>query len=130
MRYTNCPCFRKQEDGPEPYRAIYYHCTIGYMDSQKMCDNCPHALVLVRMIARNGHKPNPKTLQQEDIKKVLYEKMVAMLKEVADSSTTTFCNEGDELGACIHCDRITYKGHSDTCLITKVNKLLKELDIN
>jgi hypothetical protein len=60
--------------------------------------------------------------------KALFDKMTAIRREVAEAPTTEYSGEGDEVGACIHCQRISYKPHADDCLVTKVKNLLKELE--
>ena len=62
-----------------------------------------------------------------DKEKALFDKMTAMLKEVAESPTTEYNGGDDDPGACIHCYRLSYKPHTDDCLITKVKNLLKEI---
>ena len=57
-----------------------------------------------------------------------YDKVVAMLREVAESSTTEYRGEEDEIGACIHCYELSFRGHADHCLILRVKKLLAEVE--
>ena len=59
--------------------------------------------------------------------KALFDKMVAMLQEVAQSPTTEYHVGDDDPGGCIHCGNVSYRPHAENCLMTKVNNLLKEV---
>lgn len=59
--------------------------------------------------------------------KALFDKMVEILKEVAQSPTTEYGHGDDDPGACIHCYQVSYRPHAETCLMTKVKNLLQEV---
>lgn len=58
-----------------------------------------------------------------------HDKMVAMLKEVSESNTTAYSGEEDEIGLCIHCGNLSYRGHASGCLISRVKELLAEVAV-